>query len=93
MDFNTLQSIKPLFVASKTGDELILVPLSANINQMTEIFTLNETAAFIWEQLDKTKDQTEMAGKMAGYFDVSPEQAEKDLAHFIRKVAGVVSPV
>jgi hypothetical protein len=89
MDFSCLQSIKPLFVTNKSGDEMILVPLASNINQMTDIFTLNETAGFIWEELDKTKDQAEMVVKISDHFDVLPEQAEKDLARFIEKFIGM----
>jgi hypothetical protein len=89
MDFSCLQSIKPSFVTNKSGNEMILVPLASNINQMTDIFTLNETAGFIWEELDKTKDQAEMVGKISDHFDVLPEQAEKDLARFIEKFAGM----
>jgi hypothetical protein len=89
MDFASLQLIKPLFVTSKTGSELILVPLASNINRMTEIFTLNETAAFIWNNLDRAKDQADMARIIADHFDVSPEQAENDLLFFIGKVAGM----
>jgi hypothetical protein len=89
MDFSSLLSIKPLFVTNKTGNELILVPLTSNISQMTEIFTLNETAAFIWENLDKAKDQADMAGIIASRFDVSPWQAEKDIELFIEKLAGI----
>lgn len=90
MNFHTLQSIKPLFVVNKTGNEVILVPLASNINQMTEIFVMNETAGFIWEQLDKTRDQTELAGKIADYFDVSLERAENDLVVFFEKIAGLI---
>jgi hypothetical protein len=93
MNFSYIRSIKPLFVTNKSGNELLLVPFASNVNQMTDIFTLNETASFIWEHLDKTKDQSEMVKKISSNFDVLPEQAEKDLILFVERFAEMFGSV
>ena len=39
-------------VTRKTGNEYVLVPITNNIADMNSVYTLNETGAFIWEQID-----------------------------------------
>ena len=46
MNLQTLHELKSRFVARNVGNELILVPLTANVAQMNELFTLNETGKF-----------------------------------------------
>lgn len=86
MEYSRLQSIKALFATSKTGNELILVPLASDIQRMTTLFTLNETGCFIWEELGKTSGLDEMANKVADRFDVSSELAKIDIERWIQVI-------
>ena len=49
MEIESLFQLKSKFVTREVGNELIVVPLSANVAQMNELFTLNETAKVIWK--------------------------------------------
>jgi hypothetical protein len=42
-------------VSRKIGDELIIVPLSTSAGDITSLFSINQTGAFIWENIDGTK--------------------------------------
>jgi hypothetical protein len=76
-------------VFRKIGDECILVPIRQGVGDLESIYTLNETAARIWELLDGTAKGTEIRDKITEEFDVTPEEAEKDLVHHLRELASI----
>jgi hypothetical protein len=76
-------------VFRKIGDECILVPIRQGVGDLESIYTLNETAARIWELLDGTVKGTEIRDKITEEFDVTPEEAEKDLVHHLRELASI----
>jgi hypothetical protein len=49
---NTIYKHDPNIVARMIGGEMILVPIRKNVGDMENIYTLNETAARIWELVD-----------------------------------------
>ncbi|MBP1741392.1 MAG: Coenzyme synthesis protein (PqqD) [Deltaproteobacteria bacterium] len=76
-------------VFRKIGDECILVPVRQGVGDLESIYTLNETAARIWELLDGTAKGIEIRDKMIEEFDVTPEEAEQDLVHHLRELASI----
>lgn len=79
-------SHSPSVVAKKTGSEYVLVPLTDNIADMNSVYTLNETGAFIWENIDGGKTVGEIIGAMVGEYEISPEEAGKDVLGFISEI-------
>jgi hypothetical protein len=76
-------------VFRKIGDECILVPIRQGVGDLESIYTLNETAARIWELLDGTAKGTEIRDKITEEFDVTPEEAEEDLGHHLKELASI----
>jgi len=76
-------------VFRKIGEECILVPIRQGASDLESIYTLNETAARIWELLDGTATGIEIRNKITEEFDVAPEEAEKDLIHHLQELASV----
>ena len=76
-------------VFRKIGDEYILVPVRQGVGDLESIYTLNETAARIWALLDGTAKGAEIRDKMTQEFDVTPEEAEKDLVHHLKELASI----
>jgi len=76
-------------VFRKIGEECILVPIRQGVGDMESIYTLNETAARIWDLLDGRAKGTEIRDKIAEEFDVTPEEAETDLVHHLKELAGI----
>jgi hypothetical protein len=76
-------------VFRKIGDECILVPIRQGVGDLESIYTLNETAARIWELLDGTAKGIEIRDKMIEEFDVIQEEAEKDLVHHLKELASI----
>jgi hypothetical protein len=90
MDFlDRLFKKSDAIVFRKIGDEYVLVPIRQGGGDLESLYTLNETAARIWELLDGTVKGTEIRDKITEEFDVTPEEAEKDLVHHLRELASI----
>ncbi len=83
MEFSILRQLKTKFVARNVSNELVLVPLTGNVAQMNEMFTLNETACFIWENCEKVETSDEMCSLMLENFDVDADVALNDIQTFL----------
>jgi hypothetical protein len=72
------------FVSRKIADEFILVPIRQKVGDLGSIYTLNEVAARIWELVDGKIKVREIKDKVVEEFDVTPEEAEKDLREYLQ---------
>ncbi|MEI6554942.1 MAG: PqqD family protein [Paludibacter sp.] len=86
MNIEDLHNLKSKFVAREVGNELILVPLSENVAHMSELFTMNETAKFIWENSNAEISIDEMENLMIENFSIDKETAEKDIEVFLNQL-------
>jgi hypothetical protein len=84
MDLQTLYKLKTKFVAREVGNEMILVPLTGNVAQMSELFTLNETARFIWQNTNENTTLADIENLMTAEFDIDPETAKQDIEKFMK---------
>jgi hypothetical protein len=76
-------------VFRKIGDEFILVPIRHNVGDLDSIYTLNETAARIWELIDGKRNLHEIKNMMLEEFDVTPAGAENDLIEHLQQLEGI----
>jgi len=58
---------------------------------MNEIFTMNETGRFIWENINDDTTIEALAEKMVETFEVSPEMARSDIRGFLEKMSEMMS--
>jgi hypothetical protein len=70
-------------VTRKTGKEYVVVPVTNNIADMNSVFTLNETGAFIWDQINGKRSVEEIIGALTTEYDIDNETASEDLFTFI----------
>ena len=70
-------------VTRKTGNEYVLVPITNNIADMNSVYTLNETGAFIWEQIDGKRSVEEIIAMLTVEYDIDKQKAESDVFNFI----------
>lgn len=73
-------------MVKEIGNEKILVPLRSNVADMEQIYTLNETAAFIWERMDGRLTTDEIASQLADEYDVKLETAVTDVEEFVNEM-------
>jgi hypothetical protein len=83
----SILSHSPSVVTRKTGNEYILVPITNNIADMTSVYTLNETGAFIWELIDGEKNVEEIISALTSDYDTDNITASKDVFSFIENMS------
>jgi len=76
----------PDFVAREIADEFILVPIRQNVGDLESIYTLNETAARIWELIDGKIKVGKIKEKIVEEFEVTPEEAENDIIEHLMQL-------
>jgi len=76
-------------VFRKIGDECILVPIHQGVGDLNSIYTLNETAAHIWEMIDGNRSVKEIRDALLEEFEISPEEAEKDLIEHLGQLESI----
>jgi hypothetical protein len=76
-------------VSRKIADEFLLVPIKQNVGDLESIYTLNEVATRVWELIDGKKRVEEIKDKIVEEFEVTPQEAEKDLASLFKQLLAV----
>ncbi len=79
----------PNIVSRLIAGEMILVPIRKNVGDMESIYTLNETAARIWELIDGQRSAAEVLEQIVSEFDIDPTEAEHDLMELLQDLAGL----
>ncbi len=71
----------------KVGDTYVVVSLGGGeaIN-FSKLITLNETGAFIFEQLAKEATMDQLVDAITGEYDISPEDARSAAETYIAKL-------
>ncbi|MGE5279488.1 MAG: PqqD family protein [Deltaproteobacteria bacterium] len=72
----------PDIVFRKIAGEYVLVPIRHRVGDLDNIYTLNETAARIWELIDGRRTLAEIRDALAREFAVPAAQAEADLLEY-----------
>ena len=80
---NSILSHSPSVVTRKTGNEYVLVPVANDIADMNSVYTLNETGAFIWEQIDGKRTLEEIISILILEYDIDKDSASKDVFDFV----------
>jgi hypothetical protein len=76
-------------VFRKIGEECILVPIRQGVGDLDSIYTLNETAAMIWELIDGKTTVGEIKERLLREYDVTGSQAEEDLLEHLKQLESI----
>lgn len=87
MKVEELYKIKLRFAVRKVGNELVVVPLVDNVARMDKLYTLNETAGYLWENLVEGMTVEKLKEQLLEEFDVDEQTAEKDVIAFLEKIS------
>jgi methyltransferase-like protein len=74
-------------VTRKTGNEYVLVPITNHIADMNSVYTLNETGAFIWEQIDGKRSIGDIITAVTAEYDIDFRNAEADVFSFVENMS------
>jgi hypothetical protein len=88
-------SCSELYIRSKAlvsrliGGETLVLPVRGSVGDLTNVYTLNETATTLWEALETPKSFNDLCDVIYRQYDLSKEQAEEDVAIFIREICSL----
>jgi len=86
---NTIYKKDPNIVSRLIAEEVILVPIRNNVADMDFIFTLNETAAYVWNMIDGTRSMSDIIDLVTKEFDVDPSLVLSDLQELVQSLIDV----
>lgn len=78
--------IKKELIKREIAGDTILVPVGRTVLDSNGLFVLNELGAFIWEILPKAETEEEICRAILAEYEVSPEEAARDVADFLEKL-------
>ena len=71
------------YVLRQIEDDYIIVPVGKAALSFNGMITVNETGAFLWEQLLKGTDRKGLLRTVVETYEVTPEIAERDIDEFL----------
>ena len=77
-------------ISRKVENEYIIVPTVDNIANMNVLYTLNETGAFIFEQIDGEKTIEDIIKLINSEFGVDVKTTKNDLERFINEINNIL---
>ncbi len=83
MNVDTIYRWKEEVVTRRIAGETLLVPIRSRLADMQQIYALNPTAEYIWQQLDGNHTAAEIQADITARFAVETEQARIDIEEFI----------
>ena len=75
--------IKDGFILRKIAGEDIVVPIGGNIANFNGIINLNESAAFLWRELQQDLSIEELVDKLIKEYEINEEIASNDVQSFV----------
>ena len=77
--------IKEGFLLRKVAGETVVLPVGGELD-LNMMITLNDTGAFLWEQLASETDENELVAALLAEYDVDEATARKSVAAFVKKL-------
>ena len=71
------------YVLRQIGDDYVIVPVGKAALDFNGMITVNETGAFLWEQLVEGTNKEELLRTMLETYEVTQEEAERDIDEFL----------
>ena len=75
--------LKDGFVIRQIADAWVVVPIGSRVIDFNGLISLNETGAFIWNQLEKNATREGIISSLCEEYEVDNKTAEKDLGEFL----------
>ena len=71
------------YVLRQIGDDYVIVPVGKAALDFNGMITVNETGAFLWEELVKGTNKGELLRTLMDNYEVTQEEAERDIDEFL----------
>jgi hypothetical protein len=87
MEIKQFIELKKNYVTRTVGNEMVVVPLTDKVAQMSTLYTCNETGRFIWENIDDTSTVDSLAALLTENYDIDAETAKTDVLKFFADIS------
>lgn len=77
--------IKEGFLLRQVAGQMVVLP-SGNELDLNMMITLNDTGAFLWEQLQSETDEAALVAALLVEYDVDEATAAKSVSAFVKKL-------
>lgn len=81
----------PDFVGRRIADEYILVPIREKVGDLRSIFTLNDTAARVWELIDGKRRASEIKAALLEEYETTEAEVDGDLRTVLSQLESIES--
>lgn len=71
------------FILREVADTWVVMPLRTNVLDFSGMVRLNNSGAMLWKILEEGASRDELIQAITERYDVSEEQAERDLDEFL----------
>lgn len=89
MDAKAVLKKNTEMVQRKIEGEIILIPLFKSSQDLSSIYTLNETAGAAWELIDGKRTSAEIKKKLYDRFGVSEAKLDQQLSELIKDLHAI----
>ena len=78
--------IKEGFIKRQVGERVVVVPIGEAAKNFHGMINLNETGGELWDLLKENTDEDKLLESMLEIYEIEPEQAQKSMKTFLRKL-------
>jgi len=84
----------PDLVTREIAGETLLVPVTGKLADLADMFSLNDTGAYVWQHLGGEQNAQEICVSLVGTFSVEPDEAWRDLTELLEALlaAELITP-
>lgn len=75
--------IQPGFTLKEVAGSGVIVPTGSNIVDFSAMITLNDTGAFLWNNIKDDITEEELTAVLLAEYDVDEDTARADVAEFV----------
>lgn len=91
MELEEIARNRTNFATKQVGNDLVLVPMKDNVAEMNTMFTLNEVASFIWDNLTEDSSNETLLAAILSEFDIDEVTAVADLNEFLAQIENMMN--
>lgn len=75
--------IKEGFILRTVAGQNVVVPVGSNAMNFNAAITLNDSAAFLWKQLENEKSEQELLTALTDEYEIDSATAKSDITVFL----------
>ena len=76
-------------VERKVRDNLILVPMKTGPARLDALYTLNEAASLLWQELDGETTEAKLVSRLLAEYEVGEATARQDIDRILNELAAI----